>query len=301
MWNLSRALCRPRGPGPRRHDGKLKSWQRGRVRGDVRIAGAGHQMEILPRTREYEGLLRLGVAAGCRSVALWYLGPMPPSADRLLHRILQLPFALILGVVTAGVIGFMAVPTESEARGLSCRAQSKAPMRLCGVETDNYKDCYNGAGHPQVETRSWVVWSTLQARAASWKLAPGTPQFGTSARLVRISGRPSLPKTAVMTAETVTGPVGILTVRSGPPTGRWGILLTLSDRDALRAGPAHIRLVVRTTGGQLISSLGLRYAFDSALSSVPSSSPEFNGPGGRWIVHRAVTKTDIEAGVKHTC
>lgn len=174
-------------------------------------------------------------------------------------------------------------------------------MRLCGVETDNYKDCYNGAGHPQVETRTWIAWSTLQARAASWKLASGTPQFGTSATLVRISGRASLPRTAVMTAETVTGPVGIVTVRNGPPTGRWGILLTLSSVDALRAGPAHIRLIVRTTSGQLISSLGLRYAYDSGLSNVSSTSPEFNGPGGRWIVHRAVTKTDIEAGVIHQC
>lgn len=207
---------------------------------------------------------------------------------------------LIVGVAVA----FAAVAVAAEpaaAAGLNCNVQA-ARLKLCGARTDNYKDCYNADFPGAAETRTWLAWHTLRIGTASYRYRAGQNQFPRRLLVSKVSGPSTFPRNgyiALATSDTTN--VAFSSFRIGPPAALWGVFLQVRDRNALAAAPIKFVVTLRNSGGARIARSFIDYRYDQALSDADSSSPEYNGPGGRWYVGTRAAATDVELGTPANC
>jgi hypothetical protein len=201
--------------------------------------------------------------------------------------------------VIAALTGF-AQPVP--AAPLTCAAQT-ASLRLCKARTDNYKDCYNTADDLR-ELRSWLAFTGLRARGVSWWLPTSTEQFPVTVTVRRQKKVPKrkrkLPRTATLQFTVTSGDASTI-ARHGPPTGMWGPLLTLGSSTSHATSPVVVEAKLIRPSGGLLGTTTLSYTRVDALWNALASSPEHNGPGGRWYVGGHSTPTDVELGTPHSC
>lgn len=195
---------------------------------------------------------------------------------------------------------FVSAPAHAYGAGLRCTSQM-AGLKLCGARTDNYKDCYNTPDNSR-ERRSWLSWYSLQAGGASYRIDSGAAQFSARPLVHRVGGNASQPSRGYLTvAATTGGNVRLLNFRNDPATQMWGVLLELRSVGRLRTARVRIRITLHAKDGRAIASTPASYRYDAALATAGRSSPEHNGPGGRWFVNSLRTRTDAELGARHDC
>jgi outer membrane biosynthesis protein TonB len=78
------------------------------------------------------------------------------------------------------------------------------------------------------------------------------------------------------------------------PNGRFGPLIKVRDPALLVTTPITGSLAI-TVAGMDVATAAISYRYDAAVASAPSTSIEFNGPGGRWWTAAGATRLDWEA------
>lgn len=229
---------------------------------------------------------------------------------RIRSGLLMSALLLVLIVITIGVLVSVArVPDATAAptaaasarAGLSCWKQRGA-LRLCGALTDNYKQCFN----PSVarETRSWLSWTAVSAGGATYRTAPGQPQFSPRLNLRRVAGSGAMPTAAYITLRVSQNPhnVRVITERADYRTRRVGPLLDYRSMYSLSRRPiAYVVLLRDARTNAVLASAHIAYRYDRALAASRPGSAEHRGPGGRWYVNGQRTRTDVESGVFAGC
>ncbi len=170
-------------------------------------------------------------------------------------------------------------------------------MRLDDPITDNYKASYNA--DPSVpESRTWLSMRSVTAAGTTWRPADPSSIVVTSGGAIALHGDDG--RAATLRAQLADGSfTSPLLMRSDPTTaesgGRWGPLVTLADRSALRATPGRFTFALIAADGSQLAGGNVTYRYDAALAGAASSSIEYNGPGGRWWVGYSRTRTNWEA------
>lgn len=232
------------------------------------------------RARGFGGALTIVIAVGVALAA----GTSAAGAQPALH-----------GESTA----VRATTTTPLASTLSCSVQTSS-LRLCRARTDNYKDCYNAPDGAR-ELRTWLAFSHVNAGGASYRVSAGQGRFQRSLAVTRIAGSTSMPSRAFLTAKAYDGPWATMQLRNDSSPALWGPLLRIDGVAALRAEPVRVSIALWRTDGTHLAHVAVSYRYDTSLATAPSSSPEHNGPGGRWHVSGLRTATDVELGVDHRC
>jgi hypothetical protein len=167
-------------------------------------------------------------------------------------------------------------------------------MRIDDPITDNYKASYND-DPSQPELRTWFALRTITAGATTWK--PAEPDsISVVAPSVAVEGADG--RSGELTASTSSGPLEAPELRIDPTSadsgGRWGVLVALSDRDALRGARGVVSLTLRVDGATLAVGT-VDYRYDASITSADPGDIEDNGPGGRWFVGGVATRMDWNA------
>jgi hypothetical protein len=207
-------------------------------------------------------------------------------------------------VLCGGAVGGSVLASVAEARRpLKCSQQSGA-LRFCRARTDNYKDCFNTPDNSR-ERRSWLSFTSIRARGVSWTVDPDQEQFADIVAVRRQKNVATkyrrLPSAARMTIRLDGGASDSTMYRHGPPNLMWGPFIQRSSDGDFSSDPIAVRIRLERTDGRWLASRTVQYRYDSALQNAGASSPEHNGPGGRWYIGSKATPTDIEAGASHEC
>jgi hypothetical protein len=164
-------------------------------------------------------------------------------------------------------------------------------MSLVDPITDNYKASYN-ADPSEPERRTWLAMTQLVAGGTTW-----TPSDRSDVGIGDLAVTAADGRTGSLHAQGVSGTfadylwrVDALDADSG---GRWGPRPTMWDPATTRSSPVLFNLTL-TVGGSVLARGRVSYRWDSAIAGAPSSSLEYNGPGGRWFVGGSRTRTDQE-------
>jgi hypothetical protein len=168
-------------------------------------------------------------------------------------------------------------------------------MRLEDPYTDNYKASFND-DPSQPELRTWLAMHAITADGTTWE--PADPAS------IVVSGS----NIDVQGADGRSGLFGVFTgggplsdppeIRIDPPDaesrGQWGVLVSLTDRDALQATPGVIRFSL-SVGDAVIAVGTVEYRHDASIMANDPGDIEDNGPGGRWFVGGIATRMNWDA------
>lgn len=173
-------------------------------------------------------------------------------------------------------------------------AKAAETMYLDAPITDNYKASYN-ADPSRPELRTWLSIRSISAARTTWRPAAPAQISVTSGPSITVIGADG--REGVLTARVTSGPLGAPIMRADPYAassgGRWGVLTTVTDRAVLARTPAVVSLSL-TVGAVQVATGTVSYRGEPAFASAPSSSIEYNGPGGRWFVGETATRTAEE-------
>lgn len=169
-------------------------------------------------------------------------------------------------------------------------------MSLEDPITDNYKASYN-ADPSKPELRTWLAMQRIVVAGTTWQ--PVVPSAisvvsGGSVDVMAADGR-----SGRLVAQVASGPFGNpplwrIDPASASSGGRWGILATVSDRQALATTPARVQLTL-FVGTEAFGTGLLEYRYDAKFANAAPGNIEYNGPGGRWYVGGVATRSQEEA------
>lgn len=165
-----------------------------------------------------------------------------------------------------------------------------ATLTLVGPATDNYKAAYNPDTNAP-ENRTWLSWLRLRAAGTTWNVDDGQPLISERLRVTASNGR-----TAYLSAQTRSANAALLSFRVGPQPLLWGLFLQLESRSHLQSTPVAVQLYLHTAQGRVLARTSAGYRYDRSLAAAPAGSVEHNGPGGRWYVNGAATRTNVQIG-----
>lgn len=204
----------------------------------------------------------------------------------------QVLVGICISVFASAVLLAVAASSAS-ASGLSCKVQP-AGLKLCGAQTDNYKACFNADDAP--DSRTWMPFYLVQALGATYAPNRGQNQFTRRIVVHKVRGLSTAPTRGYLAIRALTGNVDFLQYRIGPPSTLFGPFFQLHDKAALETARVRFTVTLRNSSGGTMATTAISYRYEPAFANADPSSPEYNGPGGRWWVVKLKTRTNVELG-----
>jgi Ca2+-binding RTX toxin-like protein len=168
-----------------------------------------------------------------------------------------------------------------------------ATLTLGSPVTDNYKDSYNDPDGNR-ELRTWLATKSVTVGGVTFKPATLPPSGWTSVGAdAGLAMRGSDGTNATLTANTTSTNVlhqGFFRIDAN---GDFGLLQELKSVTALQSAPIRETFTLARAGTTLASAIA-DYTYESAIANAPTTSIEYNGPGGRWYAGGAATRLDWE-------